>query len=242
MYVQELETKLERLRAVLASVLPDVDLNDPNLETAVAEHIRLKESRIKVEHREVGAQTLVPDNNSGTISAEPDELLDTMIQATTQLNIDGRGRVDFYGGFSGLTFLHRIRERCSQMVDGDFVKREIFSQLSNPPAFGSPGSSMYVLNAEPMSTYLLPPRSTAQQLTKIALTEACCLIKFIHQPSFDRLLNRVYDLRGEDYSFEEERFLALLYMTLAIGDLYSEVLANGDMPAKKDPSKMKGCV
>ncbi len=219
-----------------------MDLNDPHLGTALAEQIRkLKDFSHKVEYGGVTAQEPSLGSNHGTASVQPDELLDTMIEATSQLSIDGSGRAEYYGGFSALKFLQRIREHCSQLLHAEIVEREIFSQLSVHQAVCSPRSSHYFLNAEPVSNYLLPSRTIAQQLAQRALTEACCLINFIHRPSFDRLLDRVYDLKSEEYTLEEERFLPLLYMSLAIGDVYFKS-SEEKTPRQNNPEKIKGLV
>jgi hypothetical protein len=94
-------------------------------------------------------------------------------------------------------------------------------QLPLPQTGGSARSLLYPARTEPVTTCMLPSEATAVRLTRTTLEDACCLMKFIHQPSFDRLLHRVYHLGAENNTLKEESFLPLLYMTLAIGELFS---------------------
>jgi hypothetical protein len=67
------------------------------------------------------------------------------------------------------------------------------------------------------------------------------MMNFIHQPSFDRLLHRVYHIGTENFTLEEESFLPLLYMTLAIGELFS-LLQKNHQTKQGGADKIRGSV
>jgi hypothetical protein len=163
-----------------------------------------------------------------------------MIEATGRIDIDGRGRCDYLGDFAGLAFLNRISERCSELLDRD-PKNGIFSNLFAPQARAPPDLGMGLLPLGPTRTDLLPSKGTARLLTNVALQDACCLMRFVHQPSFDKSLDRIYDVPPETYTPQDEAFLPLLYLTLALGQLYSRQPA-GETVSTNEINNMKGLV
>jgi hypothetical protein len=66
----------------------------------------------------------------------------------------------------------------------------------------------------------LPSREVAKVLSSDALSCACCLLRFIHQPSFYKMFDRIYDIPAKDFGDDENRHLPLLYMMLALGCLF----------------------
>lgn len=46
-------------------------------------------------------------------------------------------------------------------------------------------------------------------------------MRFVHEPSFFAMLDRIYDTPSEQYSNEEHTFLPLLYVAIAVGCLFS---------------------
>lgn len=203
------------------NIFPDGDLDDPLFETQFIQKLHdLVQSTPSI-HGKGQLGTLKEDRSSGKTDVKTEDLLDTMIEVTGHLNIDGRGHCDFHGDFGGLSFLRRIGERCNQLLGTDSRLLRMSSELPLPQASGLARSLLSKTGKGRTTTTLLPTRTVALRLTKIALDDACCLLKFIHQPSFDALLHRVYDIEAENYTSEEENFLPLLYMTLAIGELFS---------------------
>ena len=70
-------------------------------------------------------------------------------------------------------------------------------------------------------THELPSRECAQSLCGYALDDACAVMRFVHQPTFYVMFNRIYDVQPEDFGNEENRFLPLLYATMALGCLFT---------------------
>lgn len=54
------------------------------------------------------------------------ELLETMIEDTCKLDVDGDGQCEYHGGFGGLGFLHQIGKRFSQLLETDLSKEMLF--------------------------------------------------------------------------------------------------------------------
>ena len=65
----------------------------------------------------------------------------------------------------------------------------------------------------------LPSKEVAQLLTDIALDDGCCLMSFVHRPTFSRLLDEIY--ANEFHSSEAREFLPVLYEALALGTLFT---------------------
>jgi hypothetical protein len=163
-----------------------------------------------------------------------------MIEATGRLDIDGRGGCDYYGDFAGLAFLDQISRRCTQLLNPN-LESEISSQLFPPRAFTLLSSGLGSVMAATLKKTPLPPKTVALRLTDIALGDACCLLKFVHQPSFISRLHRIYDIPLENYLTEDGGFLPLLYMALAVGELYSKDPPLQVTPVGEDDS-IKGYV
>lgn len=67
----------------------------------------------------------------------------------------------------------------------------------------------------------LPSRDIARSLCQSALEDGCCLIRFVHEPSFYSMLDRVYDTHPYDYTRKDKSFLCLLFLVMSVGCLFS---------------------
>lgn len=161
-----------------------------------------------------------------------------MIQATGRLEIDGMGRCEYQGDFSGLAFLDRISERCCQLLNRD-AEKEISSKLF-PPRGYSPSNVEPETPKESSKNVELPPKSVASYLMTIAIGDACCLLRFVHKPSFDKRLDRIYEIDPDHYSREDKDFMSLLHVTLALGELYAGKPTEEGSPASSEVDKAKG--
>ncbi|KAI9679830.1 MAG: hypothetical protein M1817_004844 [Caeruleum heppii] len=221
-YVEALETRLKRAQAILSTVLPNLDLDNPG---ATAHKLdgnpRLGSEAITgAQSAPSGISTSKPDlmNNSGQ-----DAMLESMVEATGQLELDDQGHWDFHGHSSGLIFLRRMRDQFGEIfgLEGGLPPRPKRRPMSH--IFDSPRSS----TASPMEIHAsitadLPSKDVAQQLVSNTLEDACALMRFVHRPSFDVMFDRIYDLPPDGYGDEENRFLPLLYAVLAVGTLFAK--------------------
>lgn len=164
-----------------------------------------------------------------------DALLESMVDATGQLDLDDRGYWDFHGHSSGFTFFRKINQHTDLLgrENGQHGDYELFGRDGiDTPFIGLPYPQQ--IDASPKSsvdtptdvnlpnTSELPSRSDAKALASNALDDACAMFAFVHKPTFYTLLDRIYDLAPEAYADKENRFLALLYMVLGLGCLFAK--------------------
>ncbi len=240
-YVDDLEKSVYRLKSILSKVFPDRDIDDPLFETNVKEQVDAVRDTLYVESKNTPLYQFQTDGYYRISNYEYVDLLDTMIEASGHLNIDGRGHCNFEGHFGGLSFLRRIGERCNQLLDTGSLKRNISGPLPLPQAGRSARSLLNLARTEPITTCILPSEAAAIRITRITLEDACCLMNFIHQPSFDHLMHRVYHLGAEKYTSEDETFLPLLYMTLAMGEIFSPLSKSHEIQ-QGNSEKIRGSV
>ncbi len=227
-----------RLKFALQTIAPDVNL-DQVLEmdmSSPSEEVVKKMFNVTKEVR--GPSWPSSSRYARTSSLEEQELLDTMIEATGRLDIDSKGGCDYLGDFAGLSFLDRISRRCSQLINPG-ARNEMSLKIFTLEGFSSPRPGLGLPSSGQMSTNLLPSKMVARRLTKVALRDACCLLHFVHEPSFARSLDRIYETLPENYTTEDQGFLALLYLTLALGELYSKGPPQLG-PSAGEIDKMKG--
>ena len=106
--------------------------------------------------------------------------------------------------------------------------------------FNSPGSAQdSPLDSGLPNTIDLPARDAALHLCANALDLACSLLCFVHQPSFYRMVHRIYDTPVESFGNEENQFLPLLYVVLALGCLFN---VEGKNPPTYKSGIDHGCV
>lgn len=225
-YIEALEIRLQRAETLLRTVLPKVDLNDSNLDAAILQ------SRLQAVAKDSTEKVPPPtySRDAPPNKLEKEAQLRSMIESTGQLELDESGRWDFHGGSSGAVFLRRMREQFGGLL-GDDHNTPMLPKLPRPapmpPTFDSPRSSVESpLEAGLPNTMDLPSREIAKVLCVNALTCGCCLLRFVHQPTFYEMFDRIYDVAAENYGDEENRFLPLLYVTLSLGCMFNNDLAD----------------
>ncbi|EDN97707.1 hypothetical protein SS1G_12561 [Sclerotinia sclerotiorum 1980 UF-70] len=171
--------------------------------------------------------------------SEQDAQLRSMIESTGQLDLDERGHWDFHGGSSGAVFMKRLREQFGSLLGSPNLLPKL-PRAEMPPSFDSPKSfTESPFDPGLPNTFDLPPREIAMALCEDSLHCGCCLLRFVHEPSFYEMFNRIYDLPVESFGDQEHRFLPLLYMTLALGCMFSsEPSSSTDPDGKKYKSSM----
>jgi hypothetical protein len=70
------------------------------------------------------------------------------------------------------------------------------------------------------NTMDLPSKEIAKVLCDDSLNRACSLLRFVHQPSFYEMVDRIYDIPPESFGASENLFLPLLYVVLALGCMF----------------------
>lgn len=204
----------------MKAVLPDVDVNHPNFD--LGKFL----PRIQQAAADRQAKGLNGNGNYSRLGdvprvAEKDSLLESMVEAAGRLEIDEAGHMDFHGHSSGVAFLAHINSQFGNLLGGDSASLKKIRSTAFPAVFDSPGSSASSSpDAGLQRTALLPSRTIARVLIDTCLDDACVLMRFVHRPSFNRMMDRVYDMDPGMYGEDENTFLPLLYLSLAVGCLF----------------------
>jgi len=122
----------------------------------------------------------------------------------------------YWGQFSGLSLLQRMRKLCSQVaglhhsghegdsIDDDFV--QAFDSASPP----EPSVTSWEAFA------LLPSQEKLMKCVDVALEQACCLLNFIDRPALLETVRHIYDTDSVEYTLEDRKSLALVFAILAL--------------------------
>ncbi|KAI0455194.1 hypothetical protein F5B21DRAFT_207945 [Xylaria acuta] len=215
-YIEALENKLSRAETLLRKFMPDVDLNDPNLDPAVQQEFRMREQA-----RQKAAAVQKKDQAK---SPTPEGQLQSMISSAGQLDLNESGDYDFHGTSSGSVFFKQMKKHFRALLGRDyqipFMPRPprpsgVVTLDSPRPSPGSP----WVATPNP-SIYNLPPKARAIALCSESLDNATCLLRIVHKPTFYSMLDKLYEKPSDELGTEEKRNLALAYSAMALGCMY----------------------
>lgn len=203
-------------------LMPDLNLNDPSIDVAVAQgYIPGLNNKSAPSSSASKVQSLTkPPTGSAEVK---DTNLESMVRAIGQLELDEQGNWDYHGHSSGLSFVRRMREQLGDVMGPDtkstpFIKSRPMSQV-----FDSPKS----VNAEsPMDTAVpgadLPAEDVARDLCTTAIVDASVLLRSVHIPSFWQSFKRLYASPFENYTNQDHKFLPLFFSVIALGCLFGK--------------------
>ena len=224
---------MQRAEALLRTFIPNIDLSDPNFEAVLAQRKATQGHQgpmhqVAESVRSDGSRQEMSDHGR---EDDEDAQLRSMIETTGQLELDDQGHWDFHGGSSGAVFFKRMREQFDGLLGADNKLQYLPRPNMRPSAFSvleSPRSS----GESPLETGLpnvmeLPSKAVARDLAGKALNCACALLRFVHHPSFYKMFDRIYDTPPEAFGDAENKFLPLLYVTLALGCMFMDDKSNG---------------
>ncbi|KAK5636989.1 hypothetical protein RRF57_012701 [Xylaria bambusicola] len=215
-YIEALENKLSRAETLLRKFMPDVDLNDPNLDPAVQQEFRMREQA----RQKAAAAQRKDQPKPGSSEGQ----LQSMISSAGQLDLNESGDYDFHGTSSGSVFFKQMKKHFRTLLGRDyqipFMPRPPrpagLTALDSPrPAPSSPWST-----TSSTPTYSLPPKEKALALCSESLDNATCLLRIVHKPTFYSMLDSLYDKPSDDFGTEDKRNLALAYAAMALGCMY----------------------
>ena len=165
---------------------------------------------------------------SRVVDAEKDSMLESMVDKAGALDLDDDGYWDFHGHSSSLVYLRHMREQFGDLMGkpeghgNTLLKRpprpKPMSQVLDSPK----SASRSPMDANLPNIHDLPDRDCGRQLCENALDDACALLRFVHQPTFYAMFDRIYDTPPESFATEENRFLPLLYAVMALGCLFAK--------------------
>ncbi|KAI4100745.1 MAG: hypothetical protein L6R37_005282 [Teloschistes peruensis] len=223
-YVEKLEKRLRRAESLLRDVLPNVNLDDASYDAATTTQPQVKQER-DISSSGMDAALAISSSNSPAVEEAGNEaLLESMVHEAGSLALDDQGHWDFYGQSSGMVFLRRMREQFGDLLGKPedsgtpFTKSSNVSSRLNSPTSGN-GSP---LGSSPTNTHDLPARACAQKLCSCALDDAASLLRFVHQPTFYMMFDRVYDTPQEQLTSTDQKFLPLFYSVIALGCLFAK--------------------
>ena len=215
-YVEALESRLHKAEALLKVVIPDLNLDDPQFDVYAAKRLLAavnKDKRPSISGRRPSA---LPQSDSAPEGGD-ESLLETMVDNSGCLDVDDQGHWDYHGHTSGVTFIRRLRKQLGSM-DIQLPMRS----RSGPQILDSPKSSDSPQESGLPPTHDLPSKAVAQRLCHNALDDGCTLMRFVHEPTFYAMIDRIYDTPLEQYTNEENSFLPLLYIVMSVGCLFSD--------------------
>ncbi|TGJ79221.1 hypothetical protein E0Z10_g9535 [Xylaria hypoxylon] len=207
------------LEYVLRKFMPDVDLNDPNLDPAVQQEFRMREqARQKAAAAAQKKDLSKPGGSEGQ--------LQSMISSAGQLDLNESGDYDFHGTSSGSVFFKQMKKHFRTLLGRDYQipfmprppRPSGVTTLDSPrPAPSSP----WATTPNPPSTHNLPSKERALALCSESLDNATCLLRIVHKPTFYGMLDDLYEKQSDDFGTEDKRNLALAYAAMALGCMYN---------------------
>ncbi|KAI0532128.1 hypothetical protein GGR58DRAFT_491367 [Xylaria digitata] len=217
-YIEALENKLSRAETLLRKFMPDVDLNDPNLDPAVQQEFRMRE---QARQKAAAAQKKDRPKSGGS-----EGQLQSMISSAGQLDLSESGDYDFHGTSSGSVFFKQMKKHFRTLLGKDYQ----IPFMPRPPrpsgvtTLDSPRpvpSSPWATTPNPPSTHNLPSKERALALCSESLDNATCLLRIVHKPTFYGMLDSLYEKQGDEFGTEDKRNLALAYAAMALGCMYN---------------------
>lgn len=207
-YIEILENRLQRAQNHLKTLLanqpdePPVDLGDV-LEPP--QEIRVSQ----------------PASGGSPESTEQEFYLENMINSDDRTEGDSHENLDYHGRSSGFAFLHATKGFFDEHTDPSDPRspsngRKILELFDSD----LPGKEALKLKG-PVSQ-LLPGHNVAKEMTTNLFTNGCVLLRFIHRPTFDNNMARIYLHEPLDFNDEDHRFLPLLYAVLGLGYIFSQ--------------------
>ncbi|KAK5130628.1 hypothetical protein LTR08_001887 [Meristemomyces frigidus] len=235
-YVENLEHRVHRAETLLHILIPNLDLNDPGIDVAVAQGwipgapgkgTPAIHPTAPPPPQAESINGLIVRPAAGRIKSDMN--LESMVRAVAQMDIDEQGHWDYHGHSSGLSFVRRMREQLGDLMGPDtastpFVKSRPSVQVLDSPKAAWESPSGYSSPGGPE----LPPIDYARQVCSNAIDDAAALLRVLHKPSFWQSFEHLYDTPSESYTNEDNNFLPLFHSAMALGHLF----------AKDDPSRL----
>ncbi|KAL4866151.1 hypothetical protein BDV12DRAFT_138600 [Aspergillus spectabilis] len=230
-YVEALENRLHKAEALLHVVLPDLNLDDPQFDVHATEQLLQAIKREQLQQPPPQASPVPPQqpetNNDaeapGPDGAGDESLLESMVDKSGCLDLDDQGHWDYHGHTSGIIFLRRLRKQLGVLQPGGSSEISLRTRPALQQFLESPKSMSESPQESSLApTHDLPPRDVARRLCHNALEDGCSLIRFVHEPSFYGMLDRIYYTPPEQFTNEENSFLPLLYIVMSVGCLFSD--------------------
>ena len=211
----------------MRTVLPDIDidLDDPNIDSMISQQTcpSVKNGSQPLQSGQVDPWVSLEETQQGK-DGEKDSMLESMVANTGSLDLDDEGHWDFHGHSSGRVFLAKMRERFGHLMGKeDHGSKQLRKSRNVSQSFYSPRSTVESPRTPNFpNTRDLPEKHSAQLLCENALNDCWAILRFVHQPTFYAMLDRVYEIPRTDFGDQENSFLPLLYSVIALGSLFAK--------------------
>ncbi|KIW90596.1 uncharacterized protein Z519_08379 [Cladophialophora bantiana CBS 173.52] len=144
--------------------------------------------------------------------------------------LDGKGRLtstknstEYYGGGSGFAFLQQTQllfnqdSPTTELRNSSHLSLDAMSRL-----FDSPLPDKQALATDIPISQLLPSRQSATELLYAVFGQTYQLLQFLHEPTFQKQTDRIYNLDPMDFEDSDHDFLPLFYSVTALGYLFHQ--------------------
>ncbi|EXJ76596.1 uncharacterized protein A1O5_01104 [Cladophialophora psammophila CBS 110553] len=144
--------------------------------------------------------------------------------------LDGKGRLtstknstEYYGGGSGFAFLQQTQllfnqdSPTTELRNSSHLSLDAMSRL-----FDSPLPDKQALATDIPISKLLPSRQSATELLYAVFGQTYQLLQFLHEPTFQKQTDRIYNLDPMDFEDSDHDFLPLFYSVTALGYLFHQ--------------------
>ena len=215
-YIEALEGRLQKAEAILRTILPGANLDDPKFDVHSIDQIIDSSKGTKASGKSSERQA------RPSVVQDDDAELQTMVDGTGSLDLDEQGHWGYHGTSSGFTFIRNLRAQFGDLSVPDppisYAKSRAVSHLVESPQSAS--SSNYDRSSSPAAE--LPDKEEAMQLCRNALEVACALMRFVHKPSFYGKVVKIFETDPDNYTNADMKFLPLLLVVMAVGCLFGE--------------------
>ena len=158
-----------------------------------------------------------PSPRTGEIGSSGVDL-ENMMDGLGRLSAADNDTFDYFGGASGFAFLQRTQQIFE---NGEQEYSDAHLELSR--LFDSPLPNKTPLNGANLSfSLLLPSRHSATRLFHVAFRQTYPLFQFLHEATFQKQRDRIYDVDSVHFTAADHNFLPLFYSTMAIGYLFDK--------------------
>lgn len=164
------------------------------------------------------------DAQSAKQDTDNHDKLESMMDSYGHMNLNTHGGMerDFYGAASGLAWIQKAGHYFEGSDSKDHVADEVsVGDTAAVQLFDAPLPPHRAFNLDVSVEDLLPPRDTATNLLNVVFTQVYPLFHFLCEEEFQESTDRIYNRHPDDYHENDQSFLPLFYLVMALGYLFS---------------------
>ncbi|KIX92514.1 uncharacterized protein Z520_11834 [Fonsecaea multimorphosa CBS 102226] len=169
-----------------------------------------------------GSPTPTNADALGSVDSGSEDHLENMLDGKGRLT-STKNSMEYYGGGSGFAFLQQTQllfnqdSPTTELRNSSHLSLDAMSRL-----FDSPLPDKQALATDIPISKLLPSRQSATELLHAVFGQTYQLLQFLHEPTFQKQTDRIYDLDPMDFEDSDHDFLPLFYSVTALGYLFHQ--------------------